>query len=113
MVDKDFEHMTAAEQRAELKYLYMRRDEGVGSNVRFMDDLEHMFVEEDCGGDLNFTIYNEDGALGFASLNPPEVVRLYRLLEERVRDYPASVKGDINHLRVQINRQAFPHGRPW
>jgi len=87
-MDIDFEGLTPEEQREVMRELYERRDQGVGSNVRFMDDLGKMFVEEDCGGDMNFTIFG-----GFSSLNPPEVWRLFKVLEERVRDYPVSVKG--------------------
>lgn len=112
-MSKDFEMMTPAEQRERMKELYLKRDEAVGSNVRFMDDLEQMFVEEDCGGDMNFSFYDRrTGHVGFASLQPEEVVRLYKVLEDRVKDYPAHLKSraiDPFQVRVVSN----PNPRPW
>ena len=84
----DFDQLPIKQQIAERRADYERRDVGRGTNARFMDDLERMFVTEDCGGDLNFIIYGPDeGHVGFASLNPPEVIRLYEVLRQRVESY--------------------------
>lgn len=54
----------------------------------FEDDLGHMFVTEDCGGDLNVHLFDLDGdAVTFASLNPPEVRRLLSVVTQRVAEY--------------------------
>ena len=85
---KDFDQLPHCEQIARYREDYERRDLGHGTGVRFMDDLGCMFVVEDCGGDLNVVIYGPDeGGVGFASLNPPEVIRLYEVLRERVESY--------------------------
>lgn len=110
---KDFEMMTPEEQRLRMKELYEKRNEGIGSNVRFMDDLEHMFVTEDCGGDMNFRIYDRrTGHVGFASLQPDEVVRLVQILQDRVRDYPTHLKSKvINPFQIRVLTN--PNPRPW
>ena len=62
-------------------------ERGNGS-CRFTDDTESMFVSEDCGGDLNIVIYGPiDGQMGFASLGPEEVIRLFGVLRHRVESY--------------------------
>lgn len=84
MSEPDFEDLPLEDQRATYEYDYSLGTTG----TRFMDDLNHMFVTENCGGDLDFVIYDLDGkSSGFASLNPPEVRRLLTVLQERVASY--------------------------
>lgn len=76
---------------------FFLRDVGHGTSVRFMDDMARMFVSEDCGGDLNFILFASGAgptapASGFASLEPAEVVRLHKMLGERIATYPDEIR---------------------
>lgn len=55
----------------------------------FIDDLQHLFVQEDCGGDLNFHLFDLAGNReeSFASLGPAEVIRLHDALSRRIAQY--------------------------
>ena len=73
MSECDCDDLTQDEQRERL--------EASGLTV-FVSDLRTMFVQEDCGGDLNFYVFD-----GFASLGPDEVRRLDAVIAARVAQY--------------------------
>ncbi len=80
----DFEDLPIETQRASYEHDYLLGT----TTTRFMDDLHRMFVTEDCGGDMNFVIFDLDGkSSSFASLHPAEVFRLLTLLREKVASY--------------------------
>lgn len=84
MSDTEWSELTTAQRRETLLF---------GETTMYVDDLRHVFLRPDCGGDVNVYVLpledDEDG-YSFASLGPDEVRRLHAALGERIAQYRVS-----------------------